>query len=62
MQQALSLGLREAAASLGLSHWTLRKYIREGKLQCVRIGKRVLIEPTELNRLIQTGRQPQNAS
>ena len=48
----LAIGLREASASVGLSHWTLRKYIREGKIRAVRIGRRVLIEPGELQRLI----------
>jgi excisionase family DNA binding protein len=41
----------------GLSHWTLRQYIREGKIHVVRIGRRVLIEPAELDRLIAQGRE-----
>ena len=50
------MGLREAAELIGLSHWTLRQYIRDGKLKAVRIGRRVLIEPSELQRLIEQGR------
>ena len=57
MEQRLALGLKEAAEAVGLSHWQLRKYIREGKLQAVRLGKRVLVEPSELQRLVEQGRQ-----
>ena len=56
MNKPLTFGLREAAEMTGLSHWTLRQYIREGKLAAVRIGKRVLIEPAELERLVEQGR------
>lgn len=56
MQSIKTIGLGEAAASLGLSHWTLRKFIRQGKIQAVRIGRRVLIEPLELERLVAEGR------
>jgi excisionase family DNA binding protein len=52
---ALTIGLKEAAELTGLSHWTLRKYIRTGKLRGIRIGKRVLIEPAELERMIKQG-------
>lgn len=57
---ALTVGLREAAELTGLSHWTLRKYIRTGKLRGIRIGRRVLIEPGELERLIVQGRSEQD--
>ena len=56
MNQTLTLGLREAAQLTGLSHWTLRQYIRTGRLQAVRIGRRVLLEPAELERLIAAGK------
>ena len=54
--EQIAIGLKEAAASIGLSHWQLRKYIREGKLRAVRLGRRVLVEPAELQRLIEEGR------
>ena len=57
MTAVLTMGLREAAELTGLSHWTLRQYIRDGKLKAVRIGRRVLIEPLELQRLIDAGRK-----
>ena len=56
MHKSLTLGLRQAAELTGLSHWTLRQYIRKGRLQAVRIGRRVLVEPAELERLIAAGR------
>jgi len=57
MEHRLALGVKEAAEAVGLSHWTIRKFIREGKLRNVRLGKRVLVEPGELERLIEAGRK-----
>ena len=56
-QTTLALGLKDAADALGLSHWTLRSYVKQGKLAAVRIGKRILIEPSALQQLIEKGRQ-----
>jgi excisionase family DNA binding protein len=42
----------EAAGLLGISPWTVRAYVRTGKLRPVRIGRRVLLAETELERLI----------
>jgi excisionase family DNA binding protein len=56
VNEPITIGLREAAELTGLSHWTLRQYIRTGKLKAVRIGRRVLIEPSELRRLVEEGR------
>jgi excisionase family DNA binding protein len=56
MNQPLTIGLKEAAELTGLSHWTLRQYIRTGRLRAVRIGRRVLVEPTELAHLVEEGR------
>ena len=52
----LAVSIHDAAAALNVSHWSLRKYIRQGRLVAVRIGRRVLIEPAELQRLIANGR------
>ena len=54
--QILTMSIKDAAAQLGLTHWTLRKYIRQGRLPAVRIGRRLLIEPAALERLIAGGR------
>jgi len=56
MKHQLAIGLKEAAETVGLSHWTLRQYIREGKIAAIRLGRRVLIEPGELERLVEQGR------
>ena len=56
----LTIGLKTAAQLTNLSHWTLRKLIREGRLTAVRIGRRVLIQPVELDRLIAQGRTEQS--
>ena len=55
--EQLALGLRQAAEAVGLSHWTLRAYVRQGRLRALKIGRRVLIEPSELQRLIEQGRK-----
>ena len=46
------LSIDKAAEKLGLSPWTLRLYLRQGKLRPVRIGRRVLLEEVELSRFI----------
>ena len=53
------LSVEAAARLLGLSPWTVRLYIRNGKINSVRIGRRVLVEPSELQRLIASGRKVQ---
>jgi excisionase family DNA binding protein len=52
------LSVDEAADVLGLSRWTIRKWLSEKKINSVRLGRRVLFESAELNRLIEAGRQP----
>jgi excisionase family DNA binding protein len=53
----LLLNVKEAGAALGISPWTIRRYIVEGKVGVVRIGRRVLVEPSECRRLIEEGRR-----
>ena len=55
--EQIAMGLREAAASVGLSPWTLRAWIRQGKVAAVRLGRRVMIEPGELHRMVQAGKK-----
>jgi excisionase family DNA binding protein len=54
--EEIAIGIKDAAKAVGLSHWTLRQYIRQGKIAAVRIGRRVLVEPGELQRLVERGR------
>lgn len=50
------LTVESAAKVLGISPWTVRRYITLKKLLPVRIGRRVLLEPCELRRLVEVGR------
>jgi excisionase family DNA binding protein len=56
--ERLVFDVKEAARVLSISPWTIRRYITDGKLKPVRIGRRVLIEPAELQRLVEAGRKP----
>jgi excisionase family DNA binding protein len=53
----LAIGINDAALALSISPWTLRKYVARGVIPCVRIGRRVLIEPAALERLIEHSRR-----
>jgi excisionase family DNA binding protein len=54
--EQIAVGLKEAAASVGLSTWTLRAWVRQGKVAVIRLGRRVLIEPAELRNLVAQAR------
>jgi len=42
----------KAAGLLGISPWTVRSYVRQGKLRPVRIGRRVLLQEEELQQFV----------
>jgi len=42
----------EAAKVLTLSHWTIRAWIRDGRLRSAKIGDRRVIRESELQKLI----------
>ncbi len=42
----------------GISPWTVRSYIKQGKLKPIRIGRRVLFEEQELERFIRRNSSP----
>jgi excisionase family DNA binding protein len=46
------LNIRSAAKLLAVSTWTIRGYIRQGKLHPVRIGRLVRLEEEELLRFV----------
>jgi excisionase family DNA binding protein len=50
--------VKEAAGLPGISPWTVRSYIRDEKLKPVRLGRRVLVEEAELERLIASSKAP----
>ena len=51
------LKIEEAARLVGRTHWTLRHDVKAGKLRSVRIGRRIMIEPAEIRRLIEENRR-----
>lgn len=48
--------VEDAARLLAISPWTVRAWIAQGKLFPVRIGRRVLLEESELQRFIDESR------
>jgi len=51
------MSVKDAATFLALSVFTIRAYVASGKLNPVRIGRRVLIEQSEIRRFIECSRQ-----
>jgi excisionase family DNA binding protein len=51
----LTVGLQEAQEMTGISHFTFRRMVRLGKIKAVRVGRRVLIPVTELEKLVKPG-------
>ena len=50
------LSIEDSAKALAISPWTIRAYVKLGRLNPVRIGRRVLLEPAELRRFISESR------
>lgn len=48
-------GLQDVADRLGVSVWTIRRWVQIGKVSSVRLGRRRLISETEIQRLIADG-------
>lgn len=44
--------VKSAAQLLAVSPWTVRAYIRQGKLQPIRIGRLVRLEEQEIHRFV----------
>jgi excisionase family DNA binding protein len=49
--------LEQAGAVLGVSHWTLRRWAKQGKLRTVKLGSLRLVPREEVNRLARQGGQ-----
>lgn len=47
------LTLDEAARIIRRSHWSIRKYVASGLIRGVRIGRDLMIEPSEIRRFIE---------
>jgi len=53
--QRLSYTLNEAADMTGISAYTLRRMVLQGKIGSARIGKKILIPAAELQRIVGAG-------
>ena len=50
------VSIEQAADLLGVSPWTIRKWVGTNRIRVVRLGRRVLLEQPELRRIIEAGR------
>jgi excisionase family DNA binding protein len=55
------LDISSVARLLSLSPWTIRRLIFDGRLTPVRLGRRVLVEPAEVERFVSQARQNPNS-
>jgi excisionase family DNA binding protein len=51
------LDINTVARLLSLSPWTVRRLIFDGRLTPVRLGRRVLVEPAEVERFVSKARR-----
>jgi excisionase family DNA binding protein len=61
MPLSLAISIKDAALALSISPWTVRKYVAKGLIPSVRVGRRVLIEPAELEKLLSRSRRREDA-
>lgn len=52
------LGVVEAADELGLSHWTLRAWAYSGRISSNKLGSRLMIPRSEIDRIIAESERP----
>jgi Helix-turn-helix domain len=52
------LGVQEAQELTGISRWTWRRYAYNGIVESIKIGKRLLIPSSEIERLVSEGTRP----
>jgi excisionase family DNA binding protein len=50
------MGIAEGAMRLGISKFTLRSWIRQGVIPHVRLGRRVLLAPIDIEKFIAANR------
>lgn len=60
MSARLLHSVRETSAMFGISHWTVRKHIHDGKIRPTRIGRRVMVSQDEIERILAEGRASSN--
>jgi hypothetical protein len=52
------LGMKEAEELTGISRWTWRRHAYNGVVESIKIGKRLLIPFSEIERLVSEGTRP----
>ena len=52
------LGVAEAERLTGVSRWTWRRWAYDGKIASVKLGKRLLIPGSEIERLVSENTRP----
>jgi len=60
-KEAQLLGVAEAEALTGVSKWTWRRWSYDGKIASVKLGKRLLIPASEIERLVTENTRPRLA-
>jgi excisionase family DNA binding protein len=53
--ERLALSINEAAETLSLSPWTIRAWIKQGKLPAIKLGRRICVEPEALRNIVKQG-------
>jgi excisionase family DNA binding protein len=53
--ERLALSIEEAAELIAVSPWTIRAWIKQGKLVATRLGRRVCITPEALKEFVRDG-------
>lgn len=56
--EAQYLGVAEAEARTGVSRWTWRRWAYDGKVGSVKLGKRLLLPVSEIERLVSKNMRP----
>jgi excisionase family DNA binding protein len=52
MSEPLTVGVREAAIMLGVSPWSIRRWVRLRRLPAVKLGRRTVFELAALHRFV----------
>jgi excisionase family DNA binding protein len=50
------LGLNEAGRIMGCSYWTMREWALDGKVPYFRIGRKIMVQESDLRKLIDSSR------
>jgi excisionase family DNA binding protein len=61
LEKARYVSVIEGEELTGLSRWTLRRWYMDGKISSIKVGSRVLIPMSEIDRVIAEGTRPRLA-